>query len=254
MELNSKELWKLRKLIKEFEELDSSIISGINEGRSEIINQTLESKKAVKRFLDERPAIKVYGDLNIKLKKIRDNYGYNIDNILVLLKKISIEKISQEDEDWEEIDSYSSFDRAYYINPDYYRRGNEVGSIISGQSLPENFIYNLDKLKECYQLGLFEATTVYCRNVIELAMFESLKRRGKIKSGKNLDDIAEYSLKEIMRRIKPFVCRDNHEQAYKVVLNANNVLHSKRDKIVVSEDEAYDSIKTSFAIIEELFK
>lgn len=103
-------------------------------------------------------------------------------------------------------------------------------------------------------MGLFEATIIFCRAVIEAGVFEALRRRGKIKLGKNISDYGEYSLKDIMRRIKPFVCQHNHEAAWKVIKRADKILHSKRDKIVVSENEAYNSIKSSYDIIEELFQ
>jgi hypothetical protein len=120
--------------------------------------------------------------------------------------------------------------------------------------LPDIFLHHLDKLKECYALSLFEATIIFCRSVIEVGVFETLKRKGKIKSDKKVADIGEYSLKDLMMRIKPFVYQGNWEKGREVIKHANKILHSKRNKIVVSENEAYDSIKDTIAIIEELFQ
>ncbi len=59
-----------------------------------------------------------------------------------------------------------------------------------------------------------------------------------------------------MRSIKPFVYQYNYnyDEADKVIKLADKILHSKREKIVASEDDAFNSIKTTFAFIEELFR
>jgi cobalamin biosynthesis Co2+ chelatase CbiK len=57
-----------------------------------------------------------------------------------------------------------------------------------------------------------------------------------------------------MLRVKPLIYEHNHQEAEKVINLVNDILHKKRDKVVVDGHEAYNSIKSTFAIIEELFK
>lgn len=90
--------------------------------------------------------------------------------------------------------------------------------------------------------------------MIEFAAFEALKRRGIIKKDLKVVDIREYSLANLMHDIKPFVYRPIYDNAGKVIRIANNILHSKSDKIVVSEEEAFNSTKSVFAIVEDIFK
>lgn len=141
---------------------------------------------------------------------------------------------------------------ADYVDQAYFRRKNEIGSIIGSQSLPSIFVGQLNKVKECYALDLFEATIVFCRAVIEAGCFEALRRKGEIDQG--VGDIREYKLGALINGIKRFVSRPKYNQADKVIDLASNILHSKCDEIVVSEKEAYGSIKYTFAIIEDLFR
>ena len=73
----------------------------------------------------------------------------------------------------------------------------------------------------------------------------------------NLDpkigDIREFSLKVLMRSVKSFVYEANWDKADVVIKKADEVLHSKRRKIVISEREAFDAIQATFAMVEELF-
>lgn len=101
---------------------------------------------------------------------------------------------------------------------------------------------------------MFETAVVYCRALIESGCFEILKRRGKISTDKRTADVREYRLKDLMRDVKPLVYRPNWDATEQVIKLADRVLHSKREKSAVLETEAYDAIKTTYAIIEELFK
>ena len=248
------ELTHLVEMVKEFERLDALIHSGIVSGNLEIIDQTLEAKKEIKRFLSERNPLKVERSLGIKLKKIRDNYGYTIDRVVSTLVEITGTQVSQESEEGiDYVDALFSEGTADYVDEDFFTRRNQVGTLIVSESLPDHFVHHFQNLRECYALGLFQATVIYCRAVIEIGCFEALHRRGEIKRDAKLDDFREFSLKALMRSIKPFVYESNWNNADNVIKKADNVLHSKREKVVVSEEEAYDAIKDTFAIIEELF-
>jgi hypothetical protein len=257
MATDQQDLQRLGKLVERFEHLDENLVENLKNGDFSILTSVFEAKRDIKRFLAAHQSITVGYDMALKLKKIRDNYGYDIDRVLKSLENITGEGFSQEDEeDIDYIDALFSEGTADYVDENFFRRRNQIGAIVSTQTLPELFLNHLNKLKECYSLGLFEATIIYCRAVIETGGFEALKRRGKIKKDRKTEDIREYSLKSIMRSIKPFVYQYNYnyDEADKVIKLADKILHSKREKIVASEDDAFNSIKTTFAFIEELFR
>jgi hypothetical protein len=56
-----------------------------------------------------------------------------------------------------------------------------------------------------------------------------------------------------MQSIKPYVYRDNWDKADKVIKKADSILHSKRQKVIMTQPEAYASIKDTFAIVEDIF-
>ena len=60
-------LTRLSELVNEFEKLDASIIAEVKNGNLEIIDQTLEAKKKVKRFLSESKPLKAHNSLKINL-------------------------------------------------------------------------------------------------------------------------------------------------------------------------------------------
>ena len=151
------------------------------------------------------------------------------------------------------VDALFSQGTADYVDDNFFRRKNQVGTLIVSESLPDHFVQHFANLRECYSLGLFQAVVVYCRAVIETGCFEALRRRGRVKLDPKVDDIREFSLKVLMRSVKPFVYEPNWDKADATIKKADEVLHSKRKKVVISEQEAFDAIQNTFAIIEELF-
>ena len=160
------ELVRLSELVSAFERLDASIISGIQSGNMEIIYQTLEAKKAVKRFLSESGPLNVEPRLGIKLKKIRDNYGYTIDRFVNVVEEISGTRISQESEEGKDyIDALFTEGTADYVDEQFFSRRNQVGTLIVSGPLPDHFVHHFHNLRECFALGLFETTVIYERSV-----------------------------------------------------------------------------------------
>jgi hypothetical protein len=248
------QLSELVALVADFERIDSSIPAAISAYDFAVIVRAMEAKKKVKRYLADCEPLNLGRDLGIKLKKIRDNYGYNIDGVVEALESTSGTQISQESEvNMDYVDALFSQGTADYVDDNFFRRKNQVGTLIVSESFPDHFVQHFVNLRECYSLGLFQAVVVYCRAVIETGCFEALRRRGWVKLDSKVDDIREFSLKVLMRSVKPFVYEPNWDKADATIKKADEVLHSKRKKVMISEQEAFDAIQNTFAIIEELF-
>lgn len=250
----SDDLAQLVALVAKFENLDGSIIENLKNGNVGILEETHAAKKEIKRFLAKHKPLKPAPDLALKLKKIRDNHGYVIDLALEGLSKHTGLTYSQESEEGiNYIETLFSEGTADYVDEEFFTRRNQVGTLIVAESLPDHFLQHFRNLRECYALGLFEATVIYCRAVLETGCFEALRRKGIVNLQSKVEDIREHSLKALMGSIKPFIYRKSWEVADKVIKKANDVLHSKRERVVVSQEEAYNAIKTTFAVVEELF-
>ncbi|MGA2526355.1 MAG: hypothetical protein ABSF79_07050 [Smithellaceae bacterium] len=247
-------LARLNELVSEFEKLAALITASVKCNNLEIIDQALEAKKKVKRFLSESKPLKVHDSLKLKLKKIRDNYGYTIDRVVEVLSKVTGTSFSQESEDGiDYIDALFSEGTADYVDEGFFTRRNEVATLIVSESLPSHFVHHFQNLRKCYTLGLFQTTVIYCRAVIETGCFEALDRRENLRFNSAVPDTREYNLKVLMRSIKQYVNQGNWDNADKVIKKADEVLHSKRNNVIITKDQAYDAIKDTFAIVEELF-
>lgn len=247
------DLLRLVSLIGKFEKLDASLQNGGDDFWN-IFSRTLEAKKQIKRFLSRHQPLKVNNSLGTKLKKIRDNYGYVIDELIDGLSQRMGKQLSQEVEADDELDDEFFTLRADdHVVEGYYTRKNEVGTLIVNETLPEHFVHHFETVRDCYALGLFQATLIYCRAVIEAGCFEALRRKGKVSRDPKIEDFREFNLKALMNSIKPFVYMENWNKADRLIKKANKILHSKKETTGVTKTDAYNAIKDTFAIVEELF-
>ena len=254
---SSDKLKQLLKLLTEFEELDISIPSALSNKDIGVLDRTLAKKKEMKRLLSECDPLSVDRGIGNKLKKIRDNHGHNIDRVLETFKEVMGEAISQESEEGIDIvDALFSEGTADYVDEGFFTRRNEVSTLILSESINSglpHILRHFRNLRECYSLGLFETAVIYCRALIETGCFEALRRQGLIRRDLKVEDFREYHLKALMESIRGIVSRGNWNRADKVIKNADRILHSKRESPFVNQNEAYDAIKDTFAIIEELY-
>jgi len=253
----SDQLSKIAELVSDFERLDSSVSTAIGTGEPDLIDRILkavDAKKKVKRYLADCKPLDVGRDLGIRLKKIRDNYGYTIDSVMEAIGRATGTPVSQEsEEDKDYVGALFSEGTADYVDEDFFRRKNQIGTLVVSESLPDHFVQHFTNLRECYALGLFQAAVVYCRAVIETGCFEALRRKGRVKLDPQIEDIREFSLKALMRSVKPFVYEANWEKADATIKKADEILHSKRKRVAISEQGAFDAIQDTFAMVEELF-
>ena len=206
------QLSELVALVADFERIDSSIPAAISAGDLDVIEKAMEAKRKVKRYLADCKPLNLGQDLGIKLKKIRDNYGYIIDRVVEAVESATGTQVSQEsEEDMDYVDALFSQGTADYVD-DFFRRKNQVGTLIVNESLPDHFVQHFANLREYYSLGLFQAVVVYCRAVIETGCFEAFRRRRRVKLDSKVDDIREFSLKVLMRSVKPFVYEPNWDK------------------------------------------
>jgi hypothetical protein len=164
----------------------------------------------------------------------------------ILDKRHSQEKV--EDIDW--VERLGSEGTADYVDDNYWRRKFLVGALIVEKSLPYIVLYHLQKLKECYCLGLYEATIIYCRALIEASTYQALKNREK----EVIPIRRELKLVELLNRIKKYKKNTTIiNGAYEVKNDADAELHETEKVNKINEDIAYDDIQKTFSYIEYIF-
>ena len=242
-------------LVAQFERCDASIIAQRREGDgnalAEAMSRTGAAKRQVKDFLAQHAAFRASGTLAKKLKNIRDNVGYEIDSLFDILHAAFPGRFVQEGDGWNEVVE-TFVEDGRYTDSAFGRRQAQVGALIVSQTLPPFLLRQVQSIQRCYSLGLETATIVFCRALIEAAIFEALRRRGEIKTGRNVADYGEFSLKDLMQRIRPFLKPPTlHTTARNVVQQANLALHSKHD--ASSSVSSLAAIKDTFKVVEALF-
>lgn len=210
-----------------------------------LINEIILLKKEIKKYLYYSASVIVDINITNKLRKIRNDKGYFIDDIYDdFLKKVKLE----DDGFYEGIECLTEM----YDPEEFAKRVGKVGAFIISKNLPDVILYHIVNLKECFAIGLFQASLFYCRTLIESAGFEFLKRKGKVKDNFN---ICEVSMKDIIYSLKEFVIEKVIFHKIREVIDiANKSLHQKYHYHEVSEQEAFEAIKTTFGFIEHLYR
>lgn len=151
----------------------------------------------------------------------------------------------------------------WIVNPEQYgKRSQSVGTPIVSQTVPPAMGKHLQRLKTCYLLGLDEMTIVFCRSVLEAALFGVLQRRGKLQGGGNADDGFWPLVKLLGLTDHQMLDSKMKDRAHDIRVLAGEILHSKEtsevnekteDTSPCLEDMALASVKDTFDIVEALY-
>ena len=149
------------------------------------------------------------------------------------------------------------------VNPEQYgKRSQSVGTPIVSQTVPPALGKHLQRLKTCYLLGLDEMTIVFCRSVLEAALFGALQRRGKLQGGGNADDGFWPLVKLLGLTDHQMLNSKMKDRAHHIRLLARDILHNKEtsevnekieDTSPCLEEMALASVNDTFDIVEALY-
>lgn len=244
-------LWELRRLFQEFEKLDANLIIAFKEWNNDDFNDILIKVIGLKTRIQEIISHELKEPIDAhfagKLKKIRDNFGYNIDRLFPDEAWRDTQKEIAQQKMWEQY-----LEKEEEIDYSYLQRKNEIGTIICSTTLKQNIINNLDKIKACYANGLFDAAIIYCRVLIEYVTFELRKRKGFIP--KNASDFGSYKLTASLNQIERFINPKIFNRIKDVTDLAGNILHSKEEVNITSNTlTPFDAIRWTFVFVEEVY-
>lgn len=161
-------LWELRKLVQGFEKLDENLITALNiENFTEIYDKVIELKTQIQQIISN--GLEALNDAGLanKLRKIRDNFGYNIDKMLPDETWREIQKEIAGGKMWEQYLERGGEEDVDYF---YLQREIEIGTIICSTIFSKNTERNLKNIKECYAKGMYDAAIIYCRALIEYVL------------------------------------------------------------------------------------
>ena len=141
----------------------------------------------------------------------------------------------------------------HVVNPEQYgKRSQSVGTPIVSQTVPTPLSQHLQRLKRCYLLGLDEMAIVFCRSVLEVALFEALRRRGKLPGSGNVADIKSWRFARLLGLTdRQMLGEEMKDRAKFIGELAGDLLHTGKPLEPTKKTEGV--IKDTFGIVEELY-
>lgn len=142
----------------------------------------------------------------------------------------------------------------------YYIRRIKVGPIIYTSNLPVNVEKYFYEVRQSYAFGLYRSSVIMCRSIVEITLFNKLKRKKLITDVKsNVTNMRNYLDDKLVDLIR--IARNNHiidkqlsDLSYNIKKAANSVVHLKDDDIKLTEDEVLKIIKDTVKVVEHLYK
>lgn len=180
------------------------------------------------------------------LNKNIDNY---YEQIKTELKHYFYE--DKYDELWEDFNSW------FYI-PEYYYRKAQIGAIITSSRLPSNIVNYFNEIKEAYAFGLDKSCISLSRALLEIALYEKLKKKGFFKSSKitRIDIAKEDPLHRyiFVAHKEKLLSIETKEIAIEIKNRGNKVLHLKDTKDFSVRGFAFKTIKDTIDVIEYIYR
>jgi len=256
---------QLRERVERIEQHDCKIADLLSQFRSSgesditiLINTLLESVekvysdvRVIRSQLAEMSAVEVESQMEGKLKKIRDGYGYNF---FWLVELFGLDQKSEEEE--LEEDGYM-FDHSWVLQDHVgisYRelsdRRRKVGALIVRDELPAHVLAHFTRVRDCFALGRYHAAIIYCRALLEAACRHAISIRGLSQERGSMNDD---KLSDMLSTLRHDVYQILLNGAYAAKNRANDLIHSPEAE-EPSEDECFEIIRDTVAFVEDMFR
>ena len=155
-------------------------------------------------------------------------------------------------------DWYDEFHQRFHLTS-YYQSIIEIGPIISSSKIPPVAQSYFDEIREAYAVRLDASAVALCRAVMEMCLFDKLKKKGVIKNKKvvPLDIVRQDNLSYLIRTAKNEKLLDNatKELADQIRISANHILHPKNrnGQQVSTTMGTFQLITDTVKVIEKLY-
>ena len=162
--------------------------------------------------------------------------------------------------------SYSKFDElleefhSWFSISAYYYKKIKIGPILSSSHVPESIKSYFGEIRNAYAFGLYKSSIALCRALLEMSLFDKLKKKGAFKEVKtkvtHIDSAKEDNLYRyiFLAKQKRVLNKINVDKAHQVRISANKILHIKDKEAKIKEKEAFDIILNTVEVIESLYR
>jgi len=247
----------LQNLATAFKEKNDALPEAVKEGHidSDLLGEKMEEigkvYSQIQEILGNDELLVEIKDVDLRkaLRSIRDNNDKKFV-FFGLLKILGIQFPFVPSELFEKIDELRE-EINCRINPFTIIESRiKIGTLILGQSVPDIFRYNFQRIKDCYCFGFSDAASIWCRSLLEAGVMEALRKRGKLNL-RYLDD--EKGLAYFINQCSDIYEKTLIDKMHYVRKKVNRLLHSEN----ITEKEEMDHtkiIKYVFDIIENIFE
>jgi hypothetical protein len=135
--------------------------------------------RLIRSQLAAMPVVEAASQMDEKLKKIRDGYGYSFFR---WFETFGLDQKSEEEE--LEEDGYM-FDHSWVLQDevgtsygDLTERRRRVGTLVVRDELPAHVLAHFSRVRDCFALGRYHAAIIYCRALLEAACGQAISSRG----------------------------------------------------------------------------
>jgi hypothetical protein len=142
----------------------------------------------------------------------------------------------------------------------YYHSLMIIGPIISSSKVPSHIMNYFCELRKAYAFGQYRASVALCRTLLEMGLYEKLKRKGVFKKNNSSStlslDFREDNLFTLIRKAKEkdILSSSNFEVAHKVRKFSNFILHPKDSLNNLQDIETRRIILDTVRFVEELYR
>jgi hypothetical protein len=140
----------------------------------------------------------------------------------------------------------------------YYLAKIKIGPIISASKIPDNLDAYFEEVKEAYAFGLYRSSVALSRAILEMSLFDKLKRAGFFKEQKvvQMQLEKEDKLSRFINEAKwqKILNSENAELAHKVREAANRVMHTREKEAKPKEEQPLEIIFNTIRVIEWLYR
>lgn len=142
----------------------------------------------------------------------------------------------------------------------FYIRRIKVGPIIASSQISEKVRDYFHEIRQTYAFRQFRSSVALCRSLLEMTLFDKLKRR-KLLPSKNYTavSIKDYT-DELLIRLISIAKRENIiteslcDKSHDIRKIANKILHAKEEVIKLSENEVLKVIHDTIEVVEYLHR
>lgn len=165
-----------------------------------------------------------------------------------LLEELIEQIIKESPEDYSE-DWLNEFADQYDL-PNFPLRRMEAGAIIHSREIPPKIISLFYEMRDCYMFGLYNATIIFCRAILEECLTQHHKNTNPNIPTERIENM---QLNELLEKVD--LPEELKKEAREIRKEANRILHRAKihQNTYEIQEKALSAVRSTTLVVEKLF-